>query len=161
MTEQELREKIIGVLTENFTDVKVVPVYTREDGLEIELPQELCDIFNDIVTQAAIPYFADALIAADIGDVSEYKGKAQKEKNLRELVELFHKEKCHEYDLLNYQFEKMKHRAEVAEKKYQIALKNYAQLWRKFTRHNKMTCTFDREIAEQAEKELAEEKKDD
>lgn len=39
---------------------------------------------------------ADALIAAGIGDVSS-------EKAMRELAEAFHREKCAEYDLLNYQ----------------------------------------------------------
>lgn len=66
------REKIIDVLNKNFTqEVECTPVYTTADGKEIELPQELCDIFNDIVTQAVIPYFADALIAAGIGDMSK------------------------------------------------------------------------------------------
>ena len=61
------REKIIDILNKNFTqEVECTFVYTTADGKEIELPQELCDIFNDIVTQAVIPYFADALIAAGI-----------------------------------------------------------------------------------------------
>lgn len=73
------REKIIDVLNKNFTqEVECTPVYTTADGKEIELPQELCDIFNDIVTQAVIPYFADALIAAGIGDVSELKKRRLK-----------------------------------------------------------------------------------
>lgn len=68
------REKIIDILNKNFTqEVECTLVYTTADGKEIELPQELCDIFNDIVTQAVIPYFADALIAAGIGDVSKLK----------------------------------------------------------------------------------------
>lgn len=52
-------------------------MYTTADGKEIELPQELCDIFNDIVTQAVIPYFADALVAAGIGDLKEAERKAK------------------------------------------------------------------------------------
>lgn len=61
------REKIIDILNKNFTqEVECTPVYTAADGKKIELPQELCDIFNDIVTQAVIPYFADALIAAGL-----------------------------------------------------------------------------------------------
>lgn len=68
------REKIIDVLNKNFTqDVECTPIYTTAQGKEVALPQELCDIFNDIVTQAVIPYFADALIAAGIGDVSKLK----------------------------------------------------------------------------------------
>ena len=74
------REKIIDILNKNFTqEVECTPVYTTADGKEIELPQELCDIFNDIVTQAVIPYFADALIAAGIGDVTAYKAEVIKE----------------------------------------------------------------------------------
>lgn len=65
------REKIIDVLNKNFTqEVECTPVYTTTDGKELALPQELCNIFNDIVTQAVIPYFADALIAAGIGDTT-------------------------------------------------------------------------------------------
>lgn len=68
------REKMIDVLNKNFTEeVECTPVYTTTDGKEIALPQELCDIFNDIVTQAVIPYFADALIKAGIGDVHKWE----------------------------------------------------------------------------------------
>lgn len=74
MNNEELKKKIMEVLNKNFTEeVECTPVYTTDDGKEIELPEELCEMFNDIVTQAVIPYFADALIAAGIGDVSELK----------------------------------------------------------------------------------------
>lgn len=49
----------------------------------------------------------------------------------------------------------------VMEKKYKIALTNYAKLHRKATRYNKMAATYDAEITGQAEKELAEEEKDE
>lgn len=42
----------------------------------------------------------------------------------------------------------------VMEKKYKIALINYAKLHRKETRYNKITATYDAEITEQAQKEL-------
>ena len=72
------REKIIDILNKNFTqEVECTPVYTTADGKEVALPQELCDIFNDIVTQAVIPYFADALIAAGIGDVKETQHRTE------------------------------------------------------------------------------------
>lgn len=72
------RERIIDILNKNFTqEVECTPVYTTAAGKEVALPQELCDIFNDIVTQAVIPYFADALIAAGIGDVAEWKRRAE------------------------------------------------------------------------------------
>lgn len=68
MTNKE-KKAIIAILNKNFTEEWVVtPVYTTNDGKEIELPQELCEIFNDIVVQAVIPYFADALITAGYGD---------------------------------------------------------------------------------------------
>lgn len=77
MTNEELKKKIVGILNKNFTEEWVVtPVYTTNDGKEIELPQELCEIFNDIVVQAVIPYFADALIAAGIGDIQDIREKA-------------------------------------------------------------------------------------
>lgn len=60
------RDKIIDILNKNFTQVECTPVYTTTDGKEIALPQELCNIFNDIVTQAVVPYFADALITAGL-----------------------------------------------------------------------------------------------
>lgn len=44
---------------------------------------------------------------------------------------------------------------ELLKVKYQIALKEYAKLWRKQTGYNKMTATFDKQITEQAEKEIA------
>lgn len=126
MTEQELREKIIHVLKKNFTDLEVTPVYTREDGVEIELPQELCEIFNDIVTQAVIPYFAEALIAAGIGMfhnflpvrtffytskkcLSIYFESKEDAKLLEEYLE-----NAPTLDLANY----FKHRAEVSEKAF-------------------------------------------
>lgn len=53
------------------------------------------------------------------------------------------------------------YRMKVMEKKYKIALTNYAKLHRKATHYNKMAATYDAEITGQAEKELAEEGKDD
>lgn len=52
-----------------------------------------------------------------------------------------------------------KRRAEVAEKKYNIALVGYAKCHRKITHYNKMTTTYDREITQQAEREIEEERK--
>lgn len=55
---------------------------------------------------------ADALIAAGYGDVSS-------EKAMRELAEAFHREKCAEYDLLNYQIHKSECR--IAEAEHRVA----------------------------------------
>lgn len=40
------------------------------------MPQKLCDVFNDLTEQALIPYFADALISAGIGDAKEAERKS-------------------------------------------------------------------------------------
>lgn len=112
------REKIIDVLNKNFTqDVECTPIYTTAQGKEVALPQELCDIFNDIVTQAVIPYFADALIAAGIGDVTEWKEKAKKHRVQvlpdGTIKQLYSDE---EVEDIARQRDKYKHRAEVAER---------------------------------------------
>lgn len=153
------RERIIDILNKNFTqEVECTPVYTTADGKEIALPQELCDIFNDIVTQAVIPYFADALIAAGIGDVKE----AELERKAYEVT-------SNQYRIW---FKEQKDRAEVAER----ALKNACE-------DVKETVSFLIELSERvdglrvegylpeesepkayinrAEKELAEERKDE
>ena len=104
---------------------------------------------------------ADALIAAGIGDVSS-------EKAMRELAEAFYREKCAEYDLLNYQMQKSeyriaeaKHHVEVAEMALKIVCRMQENLnilvdgkpWTKEEIYNR--------YIEQAEKELAEERKDE
>lgn len=91
MNKDELKKKIMEVLNKNFTEeVECTPVYTTDDGKEIELPEELCEMFNDIVTQAVIPYFADALIAAGIGDVKEAEHRAARaERALNDCVEYY------------------------------------------------------------------------
>lgn len=105
--------------------------------------------------QVTNDYIADTLIAAGIGDVSS-------EKAMRELAEAFHREKCAEYDLLNYQMQKSEygiaeaeHRAEVAERKAIVLSKWLADKTRKDYPYQAWL-----EAAQkQAEKELAEERK--
>lgn len=112
------REKIINVLNKNFTqDVECTPVYTTADGKEIELPQELCDIFNDIVTQAVIPYFADALIEAGIGDVRKRPIDPTYEEYATQVHNLAIEEQKQ-----RARAEEAEHRAEVAER----ALREFA-----------------------------------
>ena len=86
---------------------------------------------------------ADALIAANIGDVKEAKFECDHYWRMWQgaLVEL----------------ERAERRAEIAERKYMIAFNKYAKCDRKLTHYNKMTTTYDKEITKQAEKELAEE----
>lgn len=92
------RDKIIEILNKSFMQKEVTPVFVADDGQETELPQELCEIFNDIVSQGAIPYFADALLANGYGDVSEWKRKAELaekelEKHKKALIDM-----CKEYE---------------------------------------------------------------
>lgn len=111
MTNEELKKKIVGILNKNFTEEWVVtPVYTTNDGKEIELPQELCEIFNDIVVQAVIPYFADALIAAGIGDLKEHRIFAGKDGSIKQLYS------GEEVEQIVKERDEYKHRAEVAER---------------------------------------------
>ena len=142
------REKIIDVLNKNFTqDVECTPIYTTAQGKEVALPQELCDIFNDIVTQAVIPYFADALIAAGIGDVRKRPIDPTYEEYATQVHNLAIEEQKQ-----RARAEEAEHRAEVAEKMFNILYEEtseYMQVlskeWYKY----------------QAEKELAKEGKDE
>ena len=168
------REKIIDVLNKNFTqDVECTPIYTTAQGKEVALPQELCDIFNDIVTQAVIPCFADALIAAEIGDVSELKKhRVVVEKSLIpeddntyalpntpiRVKQLYSGE---EVEQIVKERDEYKHRAEVAEMTLKFVCRTQENLnilvdgkpWTKEEIYNR--------YIEQAKKELTEEKKDD
>lgn len=93
---------------------------------------------------------ADALIETGIGDVKSLtdgncvlyvKGKG--------FMRLYNEQDIN----------KMIHSAMVAERKYMIALNKYAKCDRKLTHYNKMTTTYDKEITEQAEREIEEEGK--
>lgn len=138
------REKIIDILNKNFTqEVECTPVYTTEDGKEIELPQELCDIFNDIVTQAVIPYFADALIAAGIGDVKE----AELERKAYEVA-------SNQYRIW---FEEQKDRAERAERALMTVCTNVIKDEEDDLAIEPRARVLYKAYLKQAEKELAEE----
>ena len=115
MTNEELKKAIIAILNKNFTGEWVVtPVYTTNDGKEIELPQELCEIFNDIVVQAVIPYFADALIAAGIGDVKEAEHRAEvAERALKRIAHYF--ANCRDYYFLKNEREKERYEKAIFE----------------------------------------------
>lgn len=134
------REKIIDVLNKNFKqEVECTPVYTTADGKEMELPQKLCDMFNDIVTQAVIPYFADALIANGYGDVKEV------ERALDKAVELAYELRT-EADTLSCSSCPMFHIFDSCKDRglYEECPKRWKE-----------------ELIRQAKKELAEEKKDE
>ena len=116
----------------------------------IEILKQTSDIWKEeerygyIVSVDLEKIAADALIAAGIGDVKEAKFESDHYRRMWQgaLVEL----------------KQAEHRAEIAERKYMIALNKYAKCDRKLTHHNKMTTTYDKEITKQAEKELAEER---
>lgn len=155
------REKIIDILNKNFTqEVECTPVYTATDGKELALPQELCNIFNDIVTQAVIPYFADALIEAglkfDAIPEWEYQGIAPK------IIEpqikgCFDRERALKGQLA------VVYRALLnMTKKYCVAERKIATTkdgW--FSRGETQLALLAAEAIRDAEKELAEEKKDE
>ena len=142
------REKIIDILNKNFTqEVECTFVYTTADGKEIELPQELCDIFNDIVTQAVIPYFADALIAAGIGDVKE----AELERKAYEVA-------SNQYRIW---FEEQKDRAERAERALMTVCTNVIKDEEDDLAIEPRARVLYKAYLKQAEKELTEERKDE
>lgn len=153
MNNEELKRKIIDVL---------------RDNCEYELRYYPDDNYTEVVIDYEA--IADALIEAGIGDVSS-------EKAMREFAEAFYREKCAEYDLLNYQMQKSEyriaeaqHRAEAAEKALRNAaprLKCRGGLGKGFCKVDKCDyyhCNNDdgcvKSHLEQAEKELAEEGKD-
>ena len=127
MTEQETREKIVGIITHEYVTDK-----------------DYAYIFDPRIEEK-INNMADALIAAGIGDVGETKEKLKKINErilLGDIIACDLSAKCAEY----------KYRAEVAEKMFNILyeetseyMKVLSKEWYKY----------------QAEKELAEERKDD
>ena len=111
MTNEELKKKIVEILNEAFTERDVIPVHTAPDGNKTALPDELCKIFNNIVVQAVIPYFADALIAAGIGDVKTAQEIGASATAMAVL-----------------EAAKAEHRAEVAERALESACENVKEL---------------------------------
>ena len=123
-----------------------------------ERKKKIVEIISPYVVERWHDKIADALIAAWVGDVSS-------EKAMRELAEAFHREKCAEYDLLNYQMQKSEyriaeaeHRAEVAERAGRIIQRDMSRV---FDVSNPRVCELIANIwdlaKKQAEKELAEE----
>ena len=109
MNNDELKKKIMEILHRDFITREVTPVYVGEDGKEKIMPQKLCNVFNNLTEQALIPYFADALIAAGIGDVKEAEIK------LAEMIQSFTRMETL-YKIKSEEVEIKKHRAEVAER---------------------------------------------
>ena len=144
MNNEELKKKIVDIA---LTELQVQ--FGCGDTVEVG-DREVC-----------AESIADALIAAGIGDVSS-------EKAMRELAEAFHREKCAEYDLLNYQMQKSEYR--IAETEHRAARAERALLLAcaKMVKDEKDDVNIEllvgviyRKYLKQAEKELAEEKKDE
>lgn len=145
MNKQELRDKIIGIVL----DVPITGIKIRE-------------ILGGVATANSI---ADALIAANIGDVSEWKDKAKRHRVQvlpdGTIKQLYNDEEVEE---IAHQRDEYKHRAEVAEKEReeyrnsnQIVLRGIEIIKRNILRY----CATDfPTILQQAEKELQEERKD-
>ena len=144
MTNEELRTKIVEILEET----------------EYEWTEEK----NGYILQIFYDKLADALIAAGIGDLKEHRIFAGKDGSIKQLysgeeVEKIVKERKELKDELRSKVEyiheqdevvkEYKHRAEVAERALQIA-DELGEL-----------CGRKEDYVQQAEKELAEEEKDD
>lgn len=145
MKNDELKERLISVLQEGAARGGVRRTTSYE---ERRYGKILITVKQD-VTEVEINFgvFADALIAAGL----------RFGENLTATFDRMALEREHE---LERRLAEAEHRAEVTEKKYRIALTNYAKLHREATRYNKMTATYDAEITKQAEEELNKESKD-
>lgn len=147
----EIKDKIILAVKKAITNrAEVVDCY--HDIMEID--------YNDVdyIAEQA----ADALIAAHIGDVTAHEAETEYWKTICKIEsDEYHttiKNAAEHARHLMQERDEYKHRAEVAERKYMIALNKYAKCDRKLTHYNKMTTTYDKEITKQAEQEIEEEK---
>ena len=165
MTEQELREKIVEVISQKQT-YGITEEFKTED-----LGHGGWQAWTE-TTKVNNAEIADALIAAGIGDLKEHRIFAGKDGSIKQLysgeeVEKIVKERKELKDELRSKVEYIheqdevikgyKHRAQVAEnelKLYKLAVK----IWQE--RYSDIRC-FNFNIAlRQAEKELAEEEKE-
>lgn len=120
------REKIIGILK------------TQEDKLWKMRFVESSQRWTIDINYEEI---ADALLAANVGDVTEWKETAEKETRAREQLEKEHKRKIFDYwwstsqqqrkeqeehELLKFRYGKEKRRAELAEENFNAIAKYYA-----------------------------------
>ena len=141
MTDENMRKKIAIAAARSYDD------WVKED-------------YAKRIQKIDFDKLADALIAAGIGDVSS-------EKAMRELAEAFHREKCAEYDLLNYQMQKSgyriaeaEHRAEKTERALHCLARSFAEAMCKDGDTQHLVDGFIKDAYRQAEKEFAEKRKD-
>ena len=134
MTNDELKKKVVDVLREN---------------IEYELHYFPDDNYAEV--EFDYDKIADALIAAWIGDASS-------EKAMRELAEAFYREKCAEYDLINYKLQNAEHRAARSERALHCLARSFAEAMCKYGDDTHyLVDGFIQDAYIQAEKELAKE----
>ena len=169
MNNDELKKKIMEILHRDFITREVTPVYVGEDGKEKIMPQKLCDVFNNLTEQALIPYFADALIAAGIGDVSELKKHRILVKSVSipndenfyivpqteiDIKQLYNGE---EVEQIVKERDQYKHRAEVAERALDKACECIANTFNPYWKRDFFKQSYVKEYKTQAEREFSEE----
>ena len=157
MNNDELKKKIAQIIADYFCP-------QRNEHKNLWGDDRLCYSKMNFAECERVTECTDALIAAGIGDVSS-------EKAMRELAEAFHREKCAEYDLINYKLQKAEHRSLVAERALYIACCEQNKHWcmqcdsfAECDTSNEVCIEAKKhaeELIKQAEKELAEERKDD
>ena len=144
MTKEELKKKIIEILEET----------------EYEWTEEK----NGYILQIFYDKLADALIAAGIGDVTEWKEKAKKHRVQvlpdGTIKQLYSDE---EVEDIARQRDEYKHRALVAEKAFSNCIENFVKFQyeqKSIQLDNVFLDEVIKKCLQQAEKELAEEEKE-
>ena len=140
MTNEELKKKILEIFEKAIGDW-----YEKDDGLFAEgyTPEE-----GDNRLKA---FMADALIAAGIGDLKEHRIFAGKDGSIKQLYS------GEEVEQIVKERDEYKHRAEVAEK----ALKHAVNVYIAHTETSSKKKWWYKYFLREAEKELAEEGKDE
>ena len=155
LTNEELKKKIVQIIADYFCPQK-------NEHKNLWGDDRMCYSKMNFAECERVTECTDALIAAGIGDVSS-------EKAMRELAEAFHREKCAEYDLLNYQMQKSEYRIAAAEHRADVAeraLLNLCVDIQPYSLFDQTPLVTEasvkmQEYLQQAEKELTEERKDD
>lgn len=132
MTNEELKKKIVEILEET----------------EYEWTEEK----NGYILQIFYDKLADALIDANIFvDIDTLKDEQQSMNGILTNMSSY----------MNYKLHELEHRAEVAEQKYKLLFQKYDSFFNDVTYCHKNFSDVDSEITKQAERELAEDVKDD
>lgn len=150
MTNEELKKKIVEVV-----------LNSEITGIQIRAITGGYSMANNI---------ADALISAGIGDVTEWKEKVECAKRILQIPTLpngttdlsYFEYKGERIQDIARQRDEYKHRAEVAEKQVYCLARSFAEAMCKYSDDTHyLVDGFIQDAYSQAEKELAEERKDD